>query len=247
MPQGPRRLRVSESEKAVRPRPPNSSGTLGAAAICQRVRAALGASLRPCDAATDRAPPPSRAASESRRVAVRSGASPKLRDDGRERAALQRFFHREQRIDRPRDTHDQEPLGVEPELVEAGAVKRAGFEHAEIGRDPERLLGLLGASAASASANPAAAPRCSGVALSSCRAAHARPPPSAASIVGDAERERARLLGQRFAFRDGAAQTRKLLHVGREHGEVPMFMFVLIDSAKQGESQALRVIIREGG
>ena len=45
MPQGPRRLRVSSSENAVGPSPPNSSGTLGADAICQRVRAALGASF----------------------------------------------------------------------------------------------------------------------------------------------------------------------------------------------------------
>ena len=37
--------------------------------------------------------------------------------------------------------------------------------------------------------------------------------------LGDAERERANLLGQRLAFGDGAPQTRKLLHVGREHGE----------------------------
>ena len=32
LPHGPRRLRVSVSAKAVRPRPPNSSGALGAAA-----------------------------------------------------------------------------------------------------------------------------------------------------------------------------------------------------------------------
>ena len=66
-----------------------------------------------------------------------------LRHHGRERAAFERLFHREQRIDRARHARDQQPLGRKPELVEAGAVERAGFEVAEIGRDPERLFSRL--------------------------------------------------------------------------------------------------------
>ena len=55
-----------------------------------------------------------------------------FRDHGRQRAALERLLHGEQRIDRARHARDQQPLGLEPELVEAGAVERAGFEAGEI-------------------------------------------------------------------------------------------------------------------
>ena len=154
---------------------------------CQRVRAALGASLDPvrilAQDETEAAMVLRGEREAARRGQVRRFAQ--FGDDGRERAAFQRLFHREQRIDRARDARDQQPLGREAELVEAGAVKRAGFEAAEIGRDPERFLARAPAPARRARARSRPprrdAPAC---ALTSCSAAPGRPPPSAASIAG---------------------------------------------------------------
>ena len=109
---------------------------------------------------------------------------------------------------------------AKPDLIEAGAVERAGFEHAEIGRDPECLLGLLGGERGERER------KAGGRAEMQRRGAQlmqggARQAAAERRIdLGHAERERAHLLGQRLAFGDGAPQTRKvLLHVGREHGE----------------------------
>src|ERR1043165_6013580 len=43
-------------------------------------------------------------------------------DDGRQRAAFERLLHGEQRIDGPRDAHDEELRTREPDEVEAGAI-----------------------------------------------------------------------------------------------------------------------------
>ena len=237
-PQGPRRLRVSVSAKAVRPSPPNSSGRLGADATCQRVIATLGARVALWRSSRPSAPP-SRAASESRRVAVRSASCGHLRDHAGERAAFQRLLHGEQRIDRPRHAHDQQLVGGKPDEVEAGAVERAGFVACR-NRSRSRAFPSRArcARTASVSAKPAAAPRWTAdAALSSCSAAHGRPPPSAASISATPSASVRASSANVSADRDRAPQALQL-RLGRLHGGVQCSCFVLIDSPWEGESQA---------
>ena len=76
------------------------------------------------------------------------------------------------------------------------------------------------ASAASVRAKPAAAPSCSDGGAQLMQGGTREAAAERRIDLGHAKRERAHLLGQRLGFGDGAPQMRKLLHVGREHGEV---------------------------
>src|SRR6185295_6497835 len=152
-----------------------------------------------------------------------------FRDHGRQRAALERLLHGEQRIDGARHARDQQPLGLEPELVETWAVERASFETGEIRRDPERLP-LRFARAGGERERKAGR----GAEMQRQRRAHlmqGRAGKAAAErridrreAEGDAALGLDDALG--LALRDDAAEaTQMLLHrLGREHERVLMFM-----------------------
>ena len=129
--------------------------------------------------------------------------------------------------------------GIEPELVEPGAVKRAGLARAEIGRDPERLLARFTRERRERNGEAGR------VELAGCRAQLVQGRAGQASAErgidrADAERPRARLLGQRFARGNGAAQARKvLLHrLDREHEGTVCSWFVLLIPLTEGRIEA---------
>ena len=62
-----------------------------------------------------------------------------FRDDIRDAAAAQPFFHRPQRVDRTRDAQHGEALRGQAHEVETGGVGAAAFATGVVGRDPERL------------------------------------------------------------------------------------------------------------
>ncbi len=57
-------------------------------------------------------------------------------DDGGEHMRLERFLHRPERINRPRNAQQQQALHGEPKRSQAGAIKRTRLGAGEIRLDP---------------------------------------------------------------------------------------------------------------
>lgn len=65
-------------------------------------------------------------------------------DDARQGAALERFFHCPQRIERTRDFEDQKPRALQSEKIAAGTIDVAALDSGKVGLYAERIAATFG-------------------------------------------------------------------------------------------------------